>query len=160
MRWFNSLPINNAFSEEWDWIFNHEMTDELFDDGTDVVYDDGKGRHVQPWKVMRGDMVVHFAGANPVRDSWMGPWLKRAEQHLPEWSNATKQDGLRVEVDKFWNMTAKRMAREREQERERTNDRLRAKPTRRPLTGVAAGAMLQPTNVHMKVPAVSSPIQS
>jgi hypothetical protein len=76
MRWFNSLPINNAFSQTQDWIFNHTMTAELFDNGMDVVYNDGKGGDVQLWKVMQGDMVVHFAGANPVRDSWLAPWLE------------------------------------------------------------------------------------
>ncbi len=113
MRWFNSLPFNNAFSTNWDWVFNHNMTDELFDNGTEEVYNDGYRGPVKPWKVMQGDMVVHFAGANPVRASWMGGWLKRAETYLPEWSNATKQLDLKVEALKFWEETADRIGRER-----------------------------------------------
>lgn len=152
MRWFNSLPINNAFSKKSDWIFNHKMTPELFDNGTNIVYDDGKGRHVQPWKIMQGDMIVHFAGANPVRDSWMGPWLKRAEEYLPEWSNVTKQDLLKIEALSFWNKTADRIVYERKHEGEGALERYRAKPTRKPTTGVA-GSLLQPTKVNIsKVP--------
>jgi hypothetical protein len=159
MRWFNSLPINNAFSKKWDWIFNHNMTEAMFDNGTDVVYDDGKGRRVQPWKVMQGDMVVHFAGANPVRDSWMEPWLTRAEAYLPEWSNITKQEDLRVDAEKFWNTTTERMVWERGHEKEKGDGRLRAKPTRKPPTGGAAGSILQPTTVNMKVPSASPSVQ-
>lgn len=109
MRWFNSLPINNAFSKSWDWIFNHNMTGKLFDNGTKEIYPDGHGRTVQPWKVMRGDMLVHFAGTTSVRDSWMTPWLERAEQYLPEWSNVTKQVELKSEAEFFWNITANRI---------------------------------------------------
>ena len=119
MRWFNSLPINNAFSTKQDWIFNHKMTQEYFDNGTDVVFDDGWGLEVKPWKVMRGDMVVHFAGATPVRDSWMGPWLERAESRLPAWSNATKFLDLQAEAAEFWNTTSQRMVYEREDETKR-----------------------------------------
>ena len=159
MRWFNSLPINNAFSITQDWIFNHKMTAELFDNGTDVVYNDGNGGHVQPWKVMQGDMVVHFAGANPVRDSWMAPWLERAEAYLPEWSNVTKQQDLKFEAEKFWNMTADRMVWERGQGKEKAFDRLRAKPTGRPPTGVAASSMMKPSRIKLKAPTVSSSVQ-
>ncbi len=114
MRWFNSLPFNNAFSKKWDWIFNHNMTSELFDNGTDKVFNDGKGVALKPWKIMRGDMVVHFAGANPVRDSWMGGWLQRAEAYLPEWSNATKQVEFKEEALRFWEGVGKKISRERE----------------------------------------------
>lgn len=110
MRWFNSLPINNAFSRKHDWVFNHNMTGALFDNGTDQVYNDGMGGFVRPWKVMQGDMVVHFAGANPVRDSWMGPWLERAEAYLPEWSNATKQVELKKEAEGFWEGIARQIS--------------------------------------------------
>jgi hypothetical protein len=127
MRWFNSLPINNAFAKNRDWIFKFKMTDDLFDKGTNEVVQDGKGGRVQPWKVMQGDMVVHFAGSNPVRKSWMGPWLKRAEADLPEWSNATKQIDLQVEVWDFWEMTSDRMV----YERERISQKNRAKPKQR-----------------------------
>lgn len=106
MRWFNSLPINNAYSRGWDWIFNHNMTDELFNKGTDEVYDDGNGKKIQPWKIMQGDMVLHCAGASNVRDSWMEGWLRRAESYLPEWSNATKQEDLKIEVENFWSNIA------------------------------------------------------
>jgi hypothetical protein len=102
MRWFNSWPINNAYSEGGDWIFSHNMTEELFDKGTNEVYKDGNGGFVRPWKVMQGDMMVHFAGTNPVRDSWMGRWLDRTAEYTPEWNNATKQEDLKVEAHKFW----------------------------------------------------------
>jgi hypothetical protein len=114
MRWFNSLPFNNAFTKNWDWVFNYNLTDELFDKGTNEVFDDGHGGHVRPWKVMQGDMVVHFAGADPVRASWMEGWLERTEQYLPEWSNATKQVELKDEADAFWKGIADRISRERE----------------------------------------------
>jgi hypothetical protein len=109
IRWFNSFPANNAFNKTGDWIFNHNMTEETFDKGTTEVYDDGKGRRVQPWKVMQGDMVVHFAGTNKVRDSWMGPWLDRAEALLPEWANATTQEVLAGEAARFWAKEALRI---------------------------------------------------
>ena len=67
MRWFNALLINNAYSKEWDWIFNYNMMEELFDKGTDEVYNDGKGKRVQPCKIKQGDMVLHCAGASAVR---------------------------------------------------------------------------------------------
>ncbi len=102
MRWFNSFPFNNAFAKSGDWVFNHNMTDALFEKGTMDVLDDGLGGLVQPWKVMRGDLVVHFAGSRDVRDSWMGPWLDRAEANLPEWRNKTKTDDLKLDVDTFW----------------------------------------------------------
>lgn len=142
MRWFNSLPFNNAFSKKQDWIFNYNMTEALFDNGTDVVYNDGKGRHVQPWKVMQGDMLVHFAGANPVRDSWMGPWLQRANEYLPEWSNITKQEDLKIDAYRFWNTTSHRMVWERDQENQKGTELQRH---RKPATGGGAGTMLQPT---------------
>ncbi|PMD42036.1 glycosyltransferase family 34 protein [Hyaloscypha variabilis F] len=113
MRWFNSLPFNNAFSKGWDWIFNHNMTDELFEKGTEEVYQDGHTGGAKPWKVMQGDMVVHFAGANPVRDSWMGGWLERAEAYLPEWSNATKTMELKKEALNFWDRVADRICKQR-----------------------------------------------
>jgi galactosyl transferase GMA12/MNN10 family len=113
MRWFNSLPFNNAFSKKWDWIFNYNMTDELFDNGTTTVYKDGHGGYVKPWKVMQGDMVVHFAGSDPVRGSWMGRWLERCEAYLPEWSNATKKYELETEAFTFWEGIAARIDRQR-----------------------------------------------
>ncbi|KAK3330726.1 galactosyl transferase gma12 mnn10 family protein [Apodospora peruviana] len=109
MRWFNSLPVNNAFYKNGSWVFGKNMTEGLFDDGTEDVYDDGHGGKVQPWKVMRGDMVVHFAGSSYVRDSWMEPWVERAEAELPEWANATTQKTLKEEVQAFWNETNEKM---------------------------------------------------
>jgi hypothetical protein len=114
MCWFNSMPFNNAFTKKWDWVFSHNLTDDLFDKGTNEVFNDGHGGHVRPWKVMQGDMVVHFAGADRVRVSWMRGWLERAEQYLPEWNNATKQVELKDEAKTFWKGTADRIARERE----------------------------------------------
>ncbi|KUJ12754.1 uncharacterized protein LY89DRAFT_687714 [Mollisia scopiformis] len=119
MRWFNSLPINNAFSKRWDWIFNHNMTGALFDNGTREVYPDGNGKTVQPWKVMQGDMLVHFAGTTNVRQSWMGPWLERAVKYLPEWSNATRKEELKQEARFFWNITASRIDVAKAHEKER-----------------------------------------
>ncbi|KAH8817386.1 galactosyl transferase gma12 mnn10 family protein [Xylogone sp. PMI_703] len=102
MRWFNSLPVNNAFRKNGTWLFGADMTEEMFDQGTDKVYDDGHSHHINPWKVMRGDMVVHFAGSTRVRDSWMGPWLDRTEQYLPEWNDPNTQYTLAKEVAKFY----------------------------------------------------------
>jgi hypothetical protein len=109
IRWFNSFPANNAFNKTGDWIFNHNMTEETFDKGTMEVINDGKGKKVQPWKVMRGDLAVHFAGTDKVRSSWMTPWLDRADALLPEWANATTQDVLASEVAAFWQREANRI---------------------------------------------------
>jgi hypothetical protein len=116
MRWFNSLPFNNAFTKKGEWILGGNMTSELFDNGTTTVYEDGRGPFVQPWKVMQGDMLVHFAGASAGRskDSWMTPWLNRAESSLPNWSNATKKLDLQVEAEKFWMNEAVKLGVERE----------------------------------------------
>lgn len=126
MRWFNSLPINNAFSKKWDWIFGHNMTSALFDNGTTDVYPDGHPKTVQPWKVMQGDMVVHFAGTTSVRESWMRPWLQRTKQYLPEWSNATRKEELKEEAREFWSLTASRIEMVRKQ-KEKVADKKRLK---------------------------------
>jgi len=102
IRWFNSLPVNNAFYKNGTWLFGKEMSATMFDDGTESVYDDGNGPEVKPWKVMRGDMIVHFAGSSYVRDSWMGPWVTRAEAELPEWSTTLTHPALQAEIDAFW----------------------------------------------------------
>jgi hypothetical protein len=102
MRWFNSLPVNNAFRKDGTWLFAKEMGEELFDRGTGEVYNDGHGGRVKPWKVMRGDLAVHFAGTDRVRESWMGPWVDRADAMAPEWDNATATEVLRGEVADFW----------------------------------------------------------
>ena len=109
MRWFNSLPVNNAFYKNGTWVFAKNMTHAMFDNGTNEVYDDGHDGKVNPWKVMQGDMVVHFAGSSNVRDSWMEPWVTRAEALLPEWNNATTQVVLKEEVAAFWNKTEEQM---------------------------------------------------
>lgn len=127
MRWFNALPFNNAFSKEGKWLISEPMTSSSFDQGTDDVYDDGHPPVVQPWKVMRGDMVVHFAGTSAasrqpgrdVRDSWIGPWTERAEAMLPEWANATTQEMLREETRMFWERIAEKWATARIQAREK-----------------------------------------
>ncbi len=111
MRWFNSIPFNNAFAVDGDWIFNHNMTADLFDSGTKKVYNDGLGGFVQPWKVMQGDMVVHFAGSSGVRDSWMAPWLDRAEKQLPVWNNSTKKVSFQKEAGRFWKRVGDQMGR-------------------------------------------------
>lgn len=105
MRWFNSLPVNNAFYKNGTWIFGKNMTKPMFDNGTTEVFDDGHGGKVNPWKVMQGDMIVHFAGTSNVRDSWMEPWVERAEAHLPEWNNATTKYALKEEAAEFWKKT-------------------------------------------------------
>lgn len=102
MRWFNSLPVNNAFYADGKWLFSHQMEPAMFDNGTTDVYDDGRGGKVQPWKVMQGDMLVHFAGTKGVRDSWMTPWLDRAEALQPEWNNPNHTRTLQIETAQFW----------------------------------------------------------
>ncbi|KAK3934493.1 galactosyl transferase [Diplogelasinospora grovesii] len=124
MRWFNSLPINNAFYANGSWIFAGNMTDGLFDNGTTQVFDDGHGGQVNPWKVMQGDMVVHFAGSSYVRDSWMAPWLTRAEAELPEWSNATTQWVLKNETDQFWAAAAQHILADRKKAAQNLKDRI------------------------------------
>lgn len=80
-----------------------EMTPELFDGGTDEGYEEGQYMAgIRPWKVMKGDMAVHFAGSSGVRDSWMVPWLERVEAMNPEWADKRAKDRLEVEVAKFW----------------------------------------------------------
>ncbi|KAG7131252.1 hypothetical protein HYQ45_010117 [Verticillium longisporum] len=116
MRWFNALPVNNAFSNNGQgWLFGKKMEGALFDNGTTEIYDDGNGGKIQPWKIMQGDMIVHFAGttAGGTRDSWMGPWLDRVEALLPEWNNVTTQHRLRDETDKFWSETSARISSEK-----------------------------------------------
>ncbi|CRK37905.1 hypothetical protein BN1708_007568 [Verticillium longisporum] len=116
MRWFNALPVNNAFSKNGQgWLFGKKMEGALFDNGTTEIYDDGNGGKIQPWKIMQGDMIVHFAGttAGGTRDSWMGPWLDRVEALLPEWNNVTTQHRLRDETDKFWSETSARISSEK-----------------------------------------------
>ncbi|CAK7274450.1 hypothetical protein SEPCBS119000_006178 [Sporothrix epigloea] len=102
MRWYNSLPVNNAFYADGKWLFSHNMEPSMFDNGTTDVFDDGRGGSIQPWKVMQGDMLVHFAGTKGVRDSWMTPWLDRAEALLPEWNNPNYTAKLQVECAQFW----------------------------------------------------------
>lgn len=102
MRWYNSLPVNNAFYADGKWLFSHNMSPAMFDNGTTEVFDDGRDGKIQPWKVMQGDLLVHFAGTKGVRDSWMTPWLDRAEALLPEWNNPNHTAKLQVEVAQFW----------------------------------------------------------
>jgi hypothetical protein len=109
MRWFNSLPVNNAFFKNGTWIFGKNMTKAMLDNGTTEVFNDGHGGKVNPWKVMQGDMIVHFAGSSNVRDSWMEPWVARAEQNLPEWNNATTKYLLREEAKEFWKKTEEQL---------------------------------------------------
>ncbi|KAH8899926.1 hypothetical protein GQ53DRAFT_709197 [Thozetella sp. PMI_491] len=113
MRWFNSLPFNRAFAKGGKWIYSTNMTDDKFDNGTSDVYNDGNPPKVEAWKVMQGDLAVHFAGATAgskgVRDSWMGRWLDRTEQWLPHWANKTTHYRLREEVDEFWAKASQKM---------------------------------------------------
>lgn len=102
MRWYNSLPVNNAFYADGKWLFSKNMEPAMFDNGTTDVFDDGRDGKIQPWKVMQGDMLVHFAGTKGVRDSWMTPWLDRAEALLPEWNNPNHTAKLQIEVAQFW----------------------------------------------------------
>jgi hypothetical protein len=156
MRWFNSLPINNAFSKKWEWIFNNNMTGALFDNGTTDVYPDGNPNTVQPWKVMQGDMVVHFAGTTNVRESWMGPWLQRAKQYLPEWSNATRQEELRDEARDFWRITANRIQMGRRQAKEKSEKGLKNRPPGRvEKVEIKPSPVADPT-LHKSEPAAKS----
>ncbi|KAE8448456.1 hypothetical protein EG329_009521 [Mollisiaceae sp. DMI_Dod_QoI] len=165
MRWFNSLPINNAFSKKWDWIFNHNMSGALFDNGTKDVYPDGNPHTVQPWKVMQGDMLVHFAGSTNVRDSWMGPWLERAEAYLPEWSNATKKDELKLEAEQYWQMIGKRIEMGKNREKDRAEKAAKnpgksgGNPGRKPPPGgkMEAKPVVDPTPVDHKSASTDKP---
>jgi hypothetical protein len=106
-RWFNSLPFNNAWASNGDWIYGTQMTPEKFDAGTTDVYDDGHDtKVVNPWKVMRGDLAIHFAGSTRVRDSWMVPWMERVESMTPEWADVGAKDRLQIEVAAFWESKA------------------------------------------------------
>ena len=109
IRWFNSLPVNNAFYGNGSWVFGKNMTECLFDKGTTEVCNDGHDGKVNPWKIMQGDLCVHFAGSSYVRDGWMGPWADRAELDLPEWSNPDTKITLGKEVKEFWNTTNEKM---------------------------------------------------
>jgi len=113
MRWFNSLPVNNAFFKNGTWLFGKPMAPEMFDKGTNEVFDDGQGGEVKPWKVMQGDMVIHFAGSSYVRDSWMTPWVERAEAELPEWSNPQTQIDMKKDIENFWKGKNKKLTKER-----------------------------------------------
>ena len=114
MRWFNSLPFNNAFAKGGKWVYSSNMTEDRFDNGTTEIFDDGNGKEIKPWKVMQGDIAIHFAGATAgskgVRDSWMGGWLDRAEAMEPQWANKTTQEVLRQETDRFWADEANKIA--------------------------------------------------
>jgi hypothetical protein len=106
-RWFNSLPFNHAWAIDSTRVFETEMTPEKFDTGTREVYDDGHDMTVvNPWKVMRGDMLVHFTGSTKVRDSWMIPWLERVEAMTPEWADVGAKDRLQIEAATFWERKA------------------------------------------------------
>lgn len=124
IRWFNSLPVNNAFRKDGTWLFAEKMGDELFDRGTEEVYNDGHGGRVKPWKVMRGDLAVHFAGTDRVRESWMGPWVERADAMAPEWDNATATEVLRGEVAEFWKREDSKMQidKDRAEKKQRENE--------------------------------------
>ncbi|KAK1750314.1 hypothetical protein QBC47DRAFT_124336 [Echria macrotheca] len=127
MRWFNSLPVNNAFYGNGTWIFGQEMTPALFDKGTKELANDGNGPFVNPWKIMQGDLAVHFAGTSYVRDSWMGPWLNRAEALLPQWNNATTKEVLKQETAEFWNRINDQMVVDRQKAEIEEEQKARAK---------------------------------
>lgn len=118
-RWFNSFPFNNAFDKHGTWVYATPMTPERFDSG-DMVDD------LQPWKVLKGDMVIHFAGAKD-RMSWMKPWIERTEKYLPEWSNSTYQQKREEEAKAYWaeerlNIKKKQEEEQSRQEEERKKD--------------------------------------
>ncbi|KAH8895282.1 hypothetical protein GQ53DRAFT_855518 [Thozetella sp. PMI_491] len=106
IRWFNSFPFNDPIVDGRAWIYATNITDETFDNGTMNVYGGGSEKKVNTWKVMQGDMAVHFAGATAaakgIRDSWMGRWLERAEGLQPQWANKTSRFQLKKEADSFW----------------------------------------------------------
>lgn len=126
MRWFNSLPVNNAFAKNGTWLFGQNMTQETFDEGTTKILDDGHKPVVQPWKVMKGDMIVHFAGTSRVRDSWMGGWLDRCEEYSPEWANFSTQVELAKQAEQFYKNLPNQWAWEAQRAEEKIQkDRLR-----------------------------------
>lgn len=98
-RWFNSFPVNGTYSVD---IHRKPMDPSMLNDGESHVGD-------SPWKVVKGDMLVHFAGFFKQRDSWIPPWADRAEQYLDDWSSPRYQELLEMEVRQFWeNWSAER----------------------------------------------------
>jgi len=91
-RWFNSFPVNGTYSVD---IHEKHMDPSMLDNGESHVGDSA-------WKVVKGDMLVHFAGFGGSRDSWILPWADRAEQYLKDWSSPRYQNMLRVETGQFW----------------------------------------------------------
>ena len=122
-RWFNSFPFNKAFDKNGSWIYATPMTPERFDSG-DIVED------TQPWKVLKGDMVVHFAGAKD-RMSWMQPWIERAEMYLPEWSNSSYQQKRDEEAKAYWVEERLNIKRRQEEERSRQEEEREKEEERR-----------------------------
>lgn len=118
-RWFNSFPINSAFDSNGTWIYATAMTPDEFDHG-DAIHD------LQPWKILKGDMVVHFAGAKQ-RMSWMEPWLERTQMYLPQWSSSVYQKTRTQEAEAFWRQEKLNMKeRQEEQHRQRVAEKDRA----------------------------------
>ncbi|KAI1615550.1 hypothetical protein EDD36DRAFT_433090 [Exophiala viscosa] len=96
-RWFNSFPVNSVF-DNGSWIYADPMDAKHFDNGEKPEPEKGD---LSPWKVLKGDMVVHFAGTQE-RESWMVPWVKRAEMLSPEWSGPQHLAPLEARVEQFW----------------------------------------------------------
>ncbi|KAK4943712.1 hypothetical protein LTR10_016809 [Elasticomyces elasticus] len=94
-RWFNSFPVNSVF-DNGSWIYADPMDPKDFDDGERPEQGD-----LAPWKVLKGDMAVHFAGTQE-RESWMVPWVERAEMLSPEWTGPQHLSSLAARVDHFW----------------------------------------------------------
>jgi hypothetical protein len=64
-----------------------------------------QGEHnetMAPFQIRRGDLLVHFPGV-PDRESRMGYWLDRAEQHLDDWELPLKATSYPQETKDFWN---------------------------------------------------------
>ena len=63
-----------------------------------------QGEHnetLAPFQIRRGDLLVHFAGV-PDRETRMGYWLDRAEEHLDDWEVPLKSTSYPQERKGFW----------------------------------------------------------
>jgi len=97
-RWFNSFPFNYGFAEDGTYLLQYPMTTDTFDDGEALL---PNGSEPNPWKVQKGDMLVHFAGVRQ-RSTWIDPWANRTEMYSPEWSSPIFQSRIEVEAEHFW----------------------------------------------------------
>lgn len=105
-RWFNSFPVNNVYVEvngKTKYLIADALKPAYMDDGERTINSTDGSDITLPWKVLKGNMVLHFAGVQH-RKTWITPWADRAEQMLPEWSDPVFQERLQDEVNWFWDL--------------------------------------------------------